>query len=873
VTPRASHRTYADRTGRLHFGMGPEAEDRVHWLTRCRLCLLRGEALRRHEPAYLLLSLIVFDAIATQADLEAAWRAVRNVYRDGEAVCLEWCSASGRQDRRILSPVTVLSWSAQASYDTRFRSVVDALMSRMGLGMDPPSRRVTTAIPNGFEHLLDWVRHAFVTSLSGDLFAHVSNGDPLTAVPRSCLARRRRQLALRLDASPDVPEPDASSTMLLMDALRQRESGSGAQLIQQIRDACRPDADEPNAVAQRRRMLADLQAFAPQASTAGHCAVLLLLWTIDLVRNGTRRKRLLAPYTIGAYVLLAIERLWRALREISPDGLLEVDLQRLYEAILADPGIEPSQLGKAAAALTSFHEYIETVLDVPRLQRALDAEVPVLPPRANVVWPHEMQWILARLAETPADDRLTRQLEAVVALLMGACVRMQDAWHIHMFCVRLFDEAVVVAIDPLPSAGSGKSITARREVEIRAPRCRALLSGWHERRLAEGALSRDLLFGDPSEPRRAWRAGATEFLLNRWLKAATGDADIGTHTLRHSFATLTRDSLADDDQRSLDQLSAQAGHAATRTTLVNYVHLFEATLRKQLDRSIRCLRLTETQVCRLSSTKSGWVRKRWQRSGCDPVGVAWSAVEESAAKVDMPDVTGDLAFESPRAPETARSPRWSFDLVLHCLADWAYGRSADQVRLRRGVSIEQWRSMESSVQSWRAAEPSRRRAEPADDHRLPWCDGFARIEQQKLKPLLLPLQQTTDPNVVHPVCTAWQQSLRGSYLSIADTVTALPLLQWLADVGVKPTQLVVSHQTGHQDPTLAATLEVIDMVFGELPCVHAEQPRRGRPSLYLSLRSASGIGSAPSNAGLSMAGLHALLFSAWVWCEVSRSGS
>jgi integrase len=837
--------------------------------------MLRGEALRHEEPAFLLLSLVAFDAIVTEADLESAWCAFPTLYRDGESVCLEWCSANGGQDRRILSPVTVLSWSAQGRREARLAHAVETLMSRLSVGIDPPTRRIRTEVPRSFQQLLDWTRHALLSSLSGDLFAHVSGGDPLTAVPRSCLARQRRRLALRVEPPVDILASDANSTMVLMDALRLGESDRGAALVDQIRDACRPDPDEPNVVAQRRRMLADLLALAPGCAAAGFWASLLLLWTIDLVRSGTRRKSPVSPYTSEVYVALTIIRLWRALRELSPDLLAEVDLQRLYEVIIADPGIEASQRGKAAAALTSFHEYIETLLDVPPLRRALDAEVPVLSPRANVVWPHEMHWILDRLAEASGDDRLARQLEAVVALLMGACLRMQDAWHIHVFGVQPFDNVVVVAIDPLPSAGSGKSVAARRQVEIHEPRCRALLSRWHERRLAEGALSRDLLFGDPGEPRRAWRAGATEFLLNRWLKAATGDADIGTHTLRHSFASLTRHALADEDQRGLDQLSARAGHAATRTTLVNYVHLFEASLRQQLDRSIHCLRLIEMQVCRLSATRPGWLRKRWQRSASDPVGIAWAAIEESAARIDMPDVAGDLAFESPRAPETARSPIWSFDSVLQCLADLAKERSPDQVRLRRGISDEQWRSLEGSVQSWRDTAPAdaRRWAEPASDEHLPWSEGFTRIGHEKLAPVLRSLQQTTDPNILRPVCTAWRQLLHGCYLSLAQVAAALPLLQWLADAGVRPAQLVISHQTVHHDPALAAALEVIETVFGELPCVHAEQPRRGRPPMYLSLRTASAADSKPSNAGLAMAGFHSLMFSAWVWCDVSRSAS
>src|SRR5437868_11999217 len=168
----------------------------------------------------------------------------------------------------------------------------------------------------------------------------------------------------------------------------------------------------------------------------------------------------------------------------------------------------------ADAALTAFHEFAEQLIDAPRLARALAPDMPSLPPRANVVWRHEWNFLLDRLAETASNDRLARQLEAVAALVAGACLRVTDAWHVHMFGVEIFEEILIVSIDPLPSAGTGKSTSARRQVEIRDERCRRLLSTWYERRTTEGALSRDLLFGDPEDPRRPWRAGAVAFLLN-----------------------------------------------------------------------------------------------------------------------------------------------------------------------------------------------------------------------------------------------------------------------------------------------------------------------------------------------------------------------
>lgn len=851
--PTVSHLVHADRTGRRHYGLRADAADRGHWLTRCRLWLLRGEPLRRSEPEFLLLALIVFDAIVTEADLEAAWTAAPKVYRDGEASCLEWCSKDGRQDRRILSSITLLSWAAQIRREPRLATVVANLMGKMRHGIDPCLHRETVEIPGSFEQLLDWVRHALLTELSGDMFAHASGVDSLTAVPRSCLARRRRRLALHLNDTVDALPDDDDSAMALMDALHQSNSAADDECIELLCDACRTDAVELNVVGQRRRMLADLRALAPRAAAAGHWSSVLLLWAIELVRIGTRRKQPLSPRTIEPYVQLVVPRLWRALRTEPVEQHAALDWQPLYQRVLDDPGIEPTQRGKAAASLTAFHEFIEQALDAPPLHDALDAELPAMAPRANVIWPHEQQWVFDRLGETHPSDRLARQLEGVVALLTGACLRIADVWHVHMFGVEVFDDVIIVGIDPLPSAGTGKSPSARRPVEIRDDRCRLVLAQWHERRIAEGALPRDLLFGDPENPRRPWRAGATEFLLNRALKQVTGDPDVGTHTLRHASATLARASFEANDSRAMDRASALAGHASTRTTLVHYVHLFEPVLRGQLDRSLRSLRLTEAQVCRLTATQPGWLRKRWQRAAVDRDGVTWSGLDAAARRVDLPDVTDGFVFQPPRVALASESSEWSFDLVLQILTDLADGRTAAQSRLRSGLTSERWRDFEAVVRSWPSA------TERAD---LPWRQGFKRVHQPKWRALLRELRQTSRLDVVAPACDAWRQMLQGDYLSLANFATALPLMQWLATCGISSGQLVVSYVRGVDAKTLDATARSIEAIFDGPPCRREEAPRRGRPRLYLMLRASTTR--EPSNAALSVAGLHALLFCAWV---------
>src|SRR5256885_12695694 len=55
--------------------------------------------------------------------------------RDGEAVCLEWCSEDGRQERRILSAVTVLSWAAQGRQPPQLEVIALSALSKLRLGI------------------------------------------------------------------------------------------------------------------------------------------------------------------------------------------------------------------------------------------------------------------------------------------------------------------------------------------------------------------------------------------------------------------------------------------------------------------------------------------------------------------------------------------------------------------------------------------------------------------------------------------------------------------------------------------------------------------------------------------------------------------
>jgi hypothetical protein len=65
---------------------------------------------------------------------------------------------------------------------------------------------------------------------------------------------------------------------------------------------------------------------------------------------------------------------------------------------------------------------------------------------------------------------------------------------------------------------------------------------------------------------------------------------------------------------------------------------------------------------------------------------------------------------------------------------------------------------------------------------------------------------------------------------------------------------------------------MVELVFGAAPTIRREGIRAGRPSVYLMLRAFDEPSNAGANAATSVLGLHARLFSAWVWLRMQARG-
>jgi hypothetical protein len=485
---------------------------------------------------------------------------------------------------------------------------------------------------------------------------------------------------------------------------------------------------------------------------------------------------------------------------------------------------------------------------------------------AELVWPHEVQRALAWLAAAPAEDRLLAQCHAVLAMLAAGAFRFEDPFHLHLAGVRQDGAALQLAIDPLPTAGGGKSPAARRTVCVTDLAAVGLLQGWLQRRQDEGAMPRDLLFGDPSDGRRAYRRGATMFVLNAVLKAATGELTVGTHELRHAFLSLARLTMGEHDQRALDSASAAAGHEWTSTTLQRYCNLYEQPLRTQLDARLRELIITERAACQLASLKSGILRQRWKRGRLAADECIWAALTAAARAVSFRRVGDEHPTGMPSNPLAPSAAPLRFGQVHAVLTDLVAGHPTNVVALRQGVASDLVATALQHVNAWHRMRGDRH--EPganAATSQVPWADSWARALRPKWEVVRRALEKST-PGDLAPAVASWAATASDQCIDFARVEAGFDLLKWLAGTGLLADQLVLCHaRDGDPEPTAS----LLRGLFGGEPVLRCLAPRRGRPKAYLLI--CSRVTDKPgdlANAALSVAGLHVLMFSAWVWTRM-----
>lgn len=178
-----------DAIGRVHFRCSDLTSYAASRFAKIQQAYLKGR-LAPSPAVNAALSLILFDGIATEADLAQALTSLDQLYRWDGHVCLDWLDRTGRQNRRHLCPITqtVLALPQAPGGDVRATlQLLDAFLHDLVS---------STRRSYSLELLLLDAQAWLYEHLPPPLFAHCIGKVPITGLSRSTLARQESSLAL-----------------------------------------------------------------------------------------------------------------------------------------------------------------------------------------------------------------------------------------------------------------------------------------------------------------------------------------------------------------------------------------------------------------------------------------------------------------------------------------------------------------------------------------------------------------------------------------------------------------------------------------------------------------------------------------------------
>jgi integrase/recombinase XerC len=282
--------------------------------------------------------------------------------------------------------------------------------------------------------------------------------------------------------------------------------------------------------------------------------------------HAARQERDLSPHTLAAYEHdLAQFALWAGRGRVVEIGDVDRRLLRRYIAWLVELGYARRSVARKASALRSMLAWAvarrllastpASDLAVPKLERSL--------PRVL-----RSDEVAALLEVPPSDDSIGMRDRAVLEVLYGSGLRVAELCALDLDDVDLEGGVVTVV-------GKGRK---QRRVPLSTPSIRALQTYIDDARgnlvPRSGEMSEPAALFLNSKGRRLG-VRSVRALLTRYL----GEARVGPHTLRHSFATHLLDGGA--DLRSVQEL---LGHESLGTTQL-YTHISSERLRAVYERS------------------------------------------------------------------------------------------------------------------------------------------------------------------------------------------------------------------------------------------------------------------------------------------------
>ncbi|MFA6014360.1 MAG: site-specific integrase [Gallionellaceae bacterium] len=876
-------RVKRDFVGRAHFRTLNAAPASAARFQSYQTKLLNGSLIFNTPSSRFAASLIAFDGISTMRDLTESLQNADNLYLWHENIYLEFKGVDGRIDRRLLSYFTKRAWCTPFHLPLNVSDTIEKLE-------DALKCLYSSEAPSAIDQLFADAQAYLLIHLLGPLFAHCTNMIPLAAIPRSALARQESKKSLA------TFNDDQKNHVGFAHALDGYFFPSGRDqnsiLVDQIVVTCRCKNSVSDDL-DKFRMLKECLALSTRSAEAGQTSCLILAWVIDLIESGTLTKTNISPATIHKYVSSIASKLFQNFKNIDVEEIDSDEFSHLYSEIIfsSSPGSQQT----AAAALSSWHNFLRTWFAVSPIVKTLYDGIEQSSPRANVLWQHEVDLITSSIDMASGDERLLNQISVSHAIASNIRIRISELLKLRVQNIRIGDSGVEIEISPLRRDGKLKSSSSRRVILIEQGNAANKISDWVTKRKFEGALSQDLLFGDPYKPNSGYKLGQLVITLNQLLKSATGDTTVSFHTYSHTWisneirsAMLSSSTV---DINPLDLIAADAGHASSQTTLVNYFHHFEEPLRHFLDDAIKRIHFTGAIVSQNSDLSADAFRQRCFRNkqNLSKQQFGWQAIQNHQYSVLAPTAYANFSLRSlDFLPVTLSSKSLKFQDVLHMLSDLTDGNSTAVVSCKcdhsEGVVLAVASFACSLLEQLGLLEKSVHQRTPVSavgDFQIIFSRSnstaikFDRVKQKKLSSLYAWLSGSLEPNIIEAGTMSWSSCFRNGYISMEKPNKAVGLITFLyhALIPINHIYICTSFSLSNSDPKVrllhSQMISAFRSSYPSPPFFDTKTPRRGRAKSYLVLSSTEPeLGDSLESAAVSMGGFNALLFAAYIFRQL-----
>lgn len=800
--------------------------------------------------------MVVMDGVLPGA-LEKIRRTPSAPYQAGDKVFLEWNEEDPpRIERRELSPQTAIAWLNACNVQTPANASPPLpAMLRAFVARTETYRNLASPLKELEKDALCW----WYQCLPAPFFAHLSTLQPLSALPRSTLARgitcQAVATALADEDSADEPGWDLGLTAEMLDHVEQSQGeDTTPTVLQNAISAMTPGAQESNGITKRRWAQA-LYKLLPVARDPDPVVCLILGWGLDLIESGTLGQSNLAIATIKKYFSTAAIPLFKLLKVLleehpNMESWSSSTLADSY-TVLVNAQSAGSQRGMASA-LTSFHSFLCKWWDINPTPLRLHMDVPSAKVQAQVVWAHEYERVMRWLDEVD-DARVKAAAQILLGIAFEAPARTNELLRLRIqnFCVGHDAQVPFMEIEIAPSAFIGrlKTPAAQRRLTIRNVTTISKIQRWLQQRLDEGAPLNALAFAEPTADNRIYRGAAVISLINRLLKAATGEMDVRIHSLRHGAVNtriaqhLEKDGISDVNRYAL--VASESGHATAFTTLTSYFHRYESYLRAYIDSALaKLVPLTEAQVSTMLNCKVGTLRKQAQRQCIQLPDYLWMRIRKQLIPSGFPELAGAFAWQTPVCP--ALLPRYdtkiTANVMLRVLDALATGHDIAVVAARYSLVEDDLKRVQETFLTLATEHTKRSRSEAAIHVSLWDALQTLRVRlssahQMKFSVLAQWLSEDPPLSVLKSALESWRSCQHGGYLSLANSSEALGLYRMLDAAHVPPKYLRICIQSA--SPNLETShrsnqaRDVFIRVFGVPPRQSICTPRSGRPNVYL----------------------------------------